>query len=68
MRESVRDREVDGWMSDKRDFYQKEDINQGLRAIKKNNCSFIPFLFFFLTFRLFCFFPKGMQVEFSVSL
>lgn len=48
-----------------KETYQKEDINQGPRAIK-NNFYYMCFVFF--TFNLFCFFPKEMQMEFSVSL
>lgn len=45
--ESVRHNEVDGRMSDKRDFYQKEVINQGPRAIKKTTVLLLHVLFFF---------------------
>lgn len=54
---------VDGWMSGNRDFYQEENINQGPSAAEKNQLFYM-----FFTFNLFRFFPKGMQMDFSVSL
>jgi len=45
-RESVRETWMDEWFKKiKKDFCQKEDINQGLRAIEKNNTSGFVFSF-----------------------
>lgn len=40
---------MDEWMSGNRDFYQKENLNQGLRAIKKNNFFYMCVFFFLLS-------------------
>lgn len=56
-----KERERRGWTDGcvtTRDFYQKENINQGPRAI-----SCFTYVCFF-TFNLFRFFPKGMLLDF----
>ena len=56
-------------MSDKRDFYQDEDINQGRAPSREATLLLHVCLFFFFTFNLFfCFFPKEMQMKFFLYL
>lgn len=73
--ESERDGEVDGWMSDKRDFYQSEDLNQGPSAVTRKQLFSYMFVFllstcFFLVSFLkkyklifFCIFVTSLQTE-----
>ena len=58
-------------MSDKRDFYQNEDLNQGPSAVTRNNSSLTSLFFYFqliIIFIFFGFFPKEMQLKFFLYL